>query len=47
MVFLADVREIDVAQTVVGVKIEKERAIADGNVSRHWTLLKNPFSLSF
>ncbi len=36
MVFLANVRKIDVAQTVVGVKVEEERAIADGNVFRHW-----------
>jgi hypothetical protein len=35
MVFLADEGEIDIAKAVVGVKIDKERAVTDRNVFGH------------
>ena len=35
LVFLAEVREIDVAQTIVGVEHHLEGAVADDEVARH------------
>jgi hypothetical protein len=35
VVLLADVRVVDVAEDVIGVEVDQEAIVADGQVARH------------